>query len=563
MAQSVSGLVPRLTRQAGDPLQRSVGSDRVSRAEDGTVNWHIEPVPNGNAKIAKPAVSSMGCSSVGDIFQAVEGGNLKRCQQIIEAEGPDVLGNYDVKGHTPVHWAALAGSIEMLGLFVECKGPVDLPSQAELAQRPIHWAAVNGHIGVVDILLKAGVSLDGEDQRGCSPLITAAQYGQTALCCYLIGKGAKLQLCDSEGDSALHWASFKGHCELVHLLIYSGCNPTQTDSYGQTPLHLAVLSGNLPTVRLLCEQEGVELEEEDNNRNTPLKLAKGRKSKEIVSFLHRTIIQSKNRQARFDWSAWVFGRPGKSKGPILFFYGNLFLWGYPTYFFKIMPVSYYALWEFHIIFLVSNVLMWIFFLKASLMDPGFLPQDTEEYNYAVKQAVNFNDWRNGKNPLNRLCHTCHLVKPLRSKHCRVTNRCVSHFDHYCPYIYNDVGQRNRVFFVGFLATMCVCCLIGVYLCWDWLHIEGASIIIGIGFLFLAIIGIISCLMTSVCLYMAATNITTNERMNVKKYTYLMDDHGKFHNPFSRGLYLNCLEFLHVIQPLSEDRIRTKQRNFEI
>ncbi|XP_073511819.1 uncharacterized protein [Phyllobates terribilis] len=499
-------------------------------------------------------------SSAADIFKAVKECDLKNCQRIISKDGPSVLENYDEKGHTPVHWAALVGSLELMGLFVDCKGPVDLPSQSETGQHPIHWAAVNGYISVVDLLVKAGVSIDVEDQKGCTPLITAAQYGHTALCCYLIGKGAKVQVCDLEGDTALHWAAFKGHCELTHLLIYSGCNPKSTDNFGQTPLHLAVLSGNLPTVQLLCEQDGVDLESEDNNRNTPLRLAKARKSKQIIAFLQSSVMHSKNLNATFNWSSWLCGRPGKSKAPILFFYGNLFLWGYPTYIFKILPVLYNAFWEWHIMFLSSNLLMWILFLKASLMDPGFLPQDTEEYHYAVRQAINFNDWRNGKNPLSRLCHTCHLVKPLRSKHCRVTNRCVTHFDHYCPYVYNDVGQRNRTHFVGFLFTMCINCLLGIYLCWNWFQVEGRSLLIGFGFLFLSIIGFISAMMTGMCLYMAATNITTNERMNAKKYLYLMDEEGKFYNPFDRGLFLNILEFIHLIPPLSEDRIRRKQIN---
>ncbi|XP_069600030.1 uncharacterized protein [Ranitomeya imitator] len=448
-------------------------------------------------------------SSAADIFKAVKECDLKNCQQIISKDGPSVLENYDEKGHTPVHWAALAGSVELMGLFVDCKGPVDLPSQSETGQHPIHWAAVNGYICVVDLLVKAGVSIDVEDQKGCTPLITAAQYGHTALCCYLIGKGAKVYVCDLEGDTALHWAAFKGHCELTHLLIYSGSNPRTTDNFGQTPLHLAVLSGKLPTVQLLCEQDGVDLESEDNNRNTPLRLAKARKSKQIISFLQSSVTHSKNLHATFNWSSWLCGRPGKSKAPILFFYGNLFLWGYPTYIFK---------------------------------------------------AINFNDWRNGKNPLSRLCHTCHLVKPLRSKHCRVTNRCVSHFDHYCPYVYNDVGQRNRTHFVGFLFTMCINCLLGIYLCWNWFQVEGRSLLIGFGFLFLSIIGFISAMMTGICLYMAATNITTNERMNAKKYLYLMDEEGKFYNPFDRGLLLNILEFIHLIPPLSEDRIKRKQIN---
>ena len=33
-----------------------------------------------------------------------------------------------------------------------------------------------------------------------------------------------------------------------------------------------------------------------------------------------------------------------------------------------------------------------------------------------------------------LCHTCHVRKPLRSKHCKILNRCIHKFDHYCPFV---------------------------------------------------------------------------------------------------------------------------------
>ncbi|XP_005991356.3 uncharacterized protein LOC102348883 [Latimeria chalumnae] len=490
-----------------------------------------------------------------DIHEAVKSGNLQECQRIIEEEGVEALGQYDEKGHTPVHWAALAGATELLRYFTDCRGPVNLPSQAELAQRPIHWAAVNGHIVVVDLLLEAGVSLDVADQRGCTPLIIAAQYGHTALCYYMISKGARPQACDFEGDNALHWAAFKGHFELTCLLVYSGFNPRQADAFGQTPLHLAVLSRELLTIQFLCEQDGVQLEVEDKNGNTPLKLAKGRKYEDIIAYLEKTIAQSKSLIPKFDWSAFVFGPPGKSKGPILFFYGCLLLWGYPTYVTQIVLVSFNKLWGFHLAFLLGNSLMWYLFLKASLMDPGFLPQDSEEYYQAIRQAVYFNEWKQGKNPLNRLCHTCRLEKPLRSKHCRITNRCVAHFDHYCPYIYNDVGYRNRTYFLGFLASMCLNSIIGLYLCLDWFNVMGRSIFIGVGFLFLAVIAVITGLMTCTCLYTVAVNTTTNECLNQQKYSYLKDKRGHYHNPFDRGIRRNLLEFFHLVRPLEEGHLK--------
>ena len=35
----------------------------------------------------------------------------------------------------------------------------------------------------------------------------------------------------------------------------------------------------------------------------------------------------------------VFGPPGRSKAPILFLFANLFLWGYPVYFFSVSTIT--------------------------------------------------------------------------------------------------------------------------------------------------------------------------------------------------------------------------------
>ena len=37
------------------------------------------------------------------------------------------------------------------------------------------------------------------------------------------------------------------------------------------------------------------------------------------------------------------------------------------------------------------------------------------------------------------------------------------------------------------------------------------------------------------------NISTNEQMNARKYRYLWDESGRFHNPFNRGIIHNILQ----------------------
>ena len=49
---------------------------------------------------------------------------LIRVQELVEDEGPGILQDYDDKGHTPVHWAALGGHTNIIRLMVQYKIPL-------------------------------------------------------------------------------------------------------------------------------------------------------------------------------------------------------------------------------------------------------------------------------------------------------------------------------------------------------------------------------------------------------------------------------------------------------
>lgn len=130
----------------------------------------------------------------------------------------------------------------------------------------------------------------------------------------------------------------------------------------------------------------------------------------------------------------------------------------------------------HFAYVVANVAMFALFAYTVRSDPGFVPINRvereryeEELRLAAEQATTQTgvDASGGRGIT--LCHTCHIVRPLRAKHCPICGGCVLRHDHHCPWVDNCVGKANYLRFYLLQWAGMIACGLHVYASYQYLR----------------------------------------------------------------------------------------------
>jgi hypothetical protein len=113
---------------------------------------------------------------------------------------------------------------------------------------------------------------------------------------------------------------------------------------------------------------------------------------------------------------------------------------------------------------------------ASFIDPGIIrrfeltneKKKNKENNENKIKRKNLKIFQLGRIMTYKYCHTCGIIRPNRSSHCRECNNCVERMDHHCPWIGICVGKRNYLYF--FIFVMCVNILEILVIIFSTIHI---------------------------------------------------------------------------------------------
>lgn len=90
------------------------------------------------------------------------------------------------------------------------------------------------------------------------------------------------------------------------------------------------------------------------------------------------------------------------------------------------------------------------FMKLVSSDPGSIPKDSDhdKIKSIIKQLLEI-----GKFDAKHFCIHSFVRKPLRSKYSSFSKALIARFDHFCPWIYNDVGLKNHKNFLFFILCL--------------------------------------------------------------------------------------------------------------
>jgi len=202
-------------------------------------------------------------------------------------------------------------------------------------------------------------------------------------------------------------------------------------------------------------------------------------------------------------------------------------------------------WHMQIEFLLALVAVPILFYLVCTSDPGYISVTHKERCDMIVTMTEQSLWKNN------FCPTCLITRPIRSKHCSVCDKCVILFDHHCPWMNNCIGGKNNKIFVLYLMAMnfsVFLVFLGCFFYWrsvcgqmnfaELISCKPWVLILQIMCLFYTFfLGVMNCMH----FYQILTATTTNERMNMYRYSHFHTG-GVAKNPFTQGCASNVYSF---------------------
>ena len=338
----------------------------------------------------------------------------------------------DKSGDTALHWASYKGSIPVCGLLGYYDNALTFAMVDQYGQTPLHLAALRGHTTVVRYILRQ-LGTTTNTKNGKSSTFSSSSALSDVL--FLKDKNGRTPL-----DLAIHKVkngdeppTSSPHSTTIRVVpsLHSSSHPP----HFRLSLSLASsVEQNRPNVQIVLKEQMAALEDPRGHffRQTLWT--------QLIDFFRPS-----------QWKQWLMTGVGLDevdkpmKAPFYFLVGNfgLHCWVVFTCFIPLWNAEAGLLWDqtgWIFLNLVLMVLTWYTFIKTWRTSPGYVDSShahfhiwQQQYEATLEQYAHVMD-RTAMDQLPQLCHSCHIARPFRSKHCKIARKCVLVFDHYCPFV---------------------------------------------------------------------------------------------------------------------------------
>lgn len=517
VASDAEGSLDNLSLSSVQPILSNNAQDNDKGESEDTRN-HLDAANGEEGEESDPILDRY--------FRACQKGDLKTVKEMIEGGIININEDYDpIEKVTGLHWASINNRLSVVSYLVANGADVNAKA-GTLHAPPLHWAARYGYVYIVHYLLAHGADATLEDDQGFNLLHLSVNSSNIMLVQYVlffvVSKGIIDVDCqDPNGRTPLLWAAYQGDSLTVDSLLRFGAHPKVPDSGGFTPLHWGTLKGQ-PHVLMYLIQNGGDFFLKTNDGKDCFTIAKEMNTvHSLTEALNHCGFNpegypykkyfGKSYHAKLTtfFIPWIFlgiafglfahihplialpitlvfgiasikalnnfvltsyGRTGVTPLSLLrtplyagVFSGSVF-WLVCVWVRKVLPMTLVEKFWSNLALTILIFSVGYHFVKLLKEDSGCVPpeRDYEKIRDTVSELLKV-----GKYDTRHFCIESWIRKPLRSRFSSLNGTLIARFDHYCPWIYNDVGLKNHKRFLYFVALIEVAVWIFAHLCLEY------------------------------------------------------------------------------------------------
>jgi len=268
--------------------------------------------------------------------------------------------------------------------------------------------------------------LDIKNIEGLTPLHLSCYYSFKIIADNLLLLNCDINIKDSKDNTPLHYAVQSGNVPLTKKLILFGANKSCRNSNNIKPKDIAIKNGNFSMKKLFNKSPFNNISSIKNKKRENLLI-----SLAIICIIIKLYYFRKKEKGDSTFMTLLY---------YLSFIFDIFICGFILYP-KICNKTIYR--------------------NNSLTKNKFISFHVKTKYENIYKSNNYN-----LDKLEQLCPVCKIIRPPKTKHCFICNKCINNWDHHCYWLNICINKETYNLFIFFLVILFITIVLNVIIFGD-------------------------------------------------------------------------------------------------